>query len=733
MISWAHGRGDVPHLAVSFIWDGTFFRAWDFLSEAFPDLGPILDLPTAANLQGLLETISPKVPPNAEVSNTMELYRRVYSSSTSPNRRNRHIEALFQVYRSAHTSGEAHLCRVVAKFFKRLISIGQIPDITLNLISDVHYQDFFQCLSFLEENADISLGYRRYFSEHSRFNNYLGIDNPEILENINNNFRITFLKDFIFPTFLTDRQLEELNTFLFLHNNTIVCHINTIMESKMGALDERIERDPGASHDFFTELFSIFKVTLQGLKATFIQRFIDLGLHVKVVCLMGKVVQQLLETTPQRNQPGRSFKPTNKSEVIPHSRGDVWFDSGDMAEGMARPPATTGDRSFGDSNGLLEVSVESIPYSSTCEVPKVDTRRILTVCLEIIAFLAKNSQKAFLKVLQLEPPGNPTFLKILANLLRVTNTCFYKELLELFLSQMGTKVEDSDPQMQQFIAQKVIPFFAELVMPEPEGQSPDLNSARKTLYFVVELFNIFYQYHLPEVSQALADNCILNPVCDLLGKTKNKSLCLILLKYLKEALAKDDPTNSKADWKKAFKSLWGCYTRHARRRTNQLHSLALNIFKHVSKSDNFRLLRQFVKVARKNPNFLQSEDILEEIVAKFEDMKLKLKGDGLELTSESESSLTQDKLNYRKSEAFLEKEEPFRSPVESGKSGKERARFSTPKGMQDLISSLERRSRATQDEIDIVTVQKERRDLARQVKITFDENLLGKRQSLDPN
>ena len=207
-------------------------------------------------------------------------------------RQSRYIDSLFQIYKTAEAKDETTVCRTVALILKLLISIDQKPDITLTLINERNYKDFFACLSYLDENSSIEFDLKSFFTSKARFNNFLQIDNSEILSNINNNFRIVFLKDFIFPTFLNDKQLDELNTFLLLHNNTIICHINSVMKTKMAKIDELVNEAPDDSFNFFNELFIIFKTTFVDLKMSFINNFIDLKFHLKLVALVRRLLVQ---------------------------------------------------------------------------------------------------------------------------------------------------------------------------------------------------------------------------------------------------------------------------------------------------------------------------------------------------------------------------------------------------------------------------------------------------------
>lgn len=606
------------------------------------------------------------------------------------NRQTRHIEALFNVYRQAAVTNDTKTCQSVAKFFKRLVSISQNPDIILTLINDDHYQDFFAALGHLEENVRLLSNFRRYFSEHSRFNNYLGIDNPEILTNINNNFRITFLKEFIFPTFLTDKQLEELNTFLFLHNNTIVCHINSIMDEQMRDLDMLLERDPSASHDFFGELFAILKVTIGGLKTTFVQKFVDLGLLEKVALLLERTAMESLSAEREKCQKTESTK------------------------------------------GPLEISGQGDVFQSSNETPKRSPEKTFAVCSEILSFMSRNSQRAFLKLLQTQLRTAPTFLEIMPRLLEVPQANFGEKWVELFACQQPGKIEEADPNYSQYLSEVAIPFFYSTVK-NAQGSSMTPWLRRQTLCFVTEVFNTFFQFQGAEVKDSLIRYSILREVGEEIRNCRNKAHLLILLRYFRETIANDNLATSETNWRRHFECLWSCYDRHSKRRANQLHSLILLIFRQVCKSDNLTLLRKFARVARRQPIYAQQEEEVAACLARLEELKLKTQGANLELTSESENSLTQEQNKRKVTESFLEGK--FWSKEERLRTGGSSPGFLTPKEsltkdpMQELLSRMEAQRKSTVDEFEVVCPETQSETDKGHVRIAIHDSLLGRRSS----
>lgn len=73
-------REGLPQIALSFVYDGTFIKTWDFICEIFPELLPIIEHPSFNNLDKILEELQPKGRVVEEDISLIDLYRRVYST-----------------------------------------------------------------------------------------------------------------------------------------------------------------------------------------------------------------------------------------------------------------------------------------------------------------------------------------------------------------------------------------------------------------------------------------------------------------------------------------------------------------------------------------------------------------------------------------------------------------------------------------------------------------------------
>lgn len=82
-MNWSHGNSNDVQIALSFVYDGTMLRAWEFICEMNSALEPILPNPTPENLELVLEQLLiPSLMPAEQLSKT-DLYRRVYSTNVS--------------------------------------------------------------------------------------------------------------------------------------------------------------------------------------------------------------------------------------------------------------------------------------------------------------------------------------------------------------------------------------------------------------------------------------------------------------------------------------------------------------------------------------------------------------------------------------------------------------------------------------------------------------------------
>ena len=190
----------------------------------------------------------------------------------------------------------------MGEVFKRLIAIDPKPDIILILVNNKNYKDFFTCLTYLEENRNLEFDIEDFIKNKAKFNNFLEIQNQEIIDNINNHFRIGFLKDYILASFLSETQIEELNTFLMLHSNTVVCYINSVVAEKLANIDQLINDQPFSTQSFFSELFYLLRFSFVELRGNFCQVFTQHKLHTKILDFLFSTFEAIKSSAEQHQE-----------------------------------------------------------------------------------------------------------------------------------------------------------------------------------------------------------------------------------------------------------------------------------------------------------------------------------------------------------------------------------------------------------------------------------------------
>lgn len=458
----------------------------------------------------------------------------------------------------------------MAQVFKKLISIDQKPDITLNLLSTPHFQDLFTCLQYLEENQGLALDLQEYFARQTRFNNYLGLSNQEVIENIHNNFRIGFLKEFVLPNFLSDSQIDEMNTFVLLHNNTIICHIDGVMAERMAQLDRLLLQRPRESLDFFTELFAMLRSSFNDLKTNFTQNFLSHSLHEKVLAVL---IHQLTQTPPAERPRGRPWgvgrAPDNPELLV-------------EADPQAMEVPGASRRDFGDPEG-------GYPDLSP------DHRALVVqASSEIVCFLCRSFPKSLVKILSFKWDGR-SLLQLLPEWTEVPSRGFPFQVLDFFRVQPTSKSDVIDEDCIDFFIDELLPFLAAKIR---EKGATDAGEIVWNFWdFSVELCLLFFTFGVPRLSQAVLRT---NLIADLarvytVGCSKNRTLRY--LKLLKEHLGHWNKADEVYfDLEGVLDDFVGRFVLKTSQRNNILKALVLGVLKTVAASPNKLLAATLLKL-----------------------------------------------------------------------------------------------------------------------------------------
>lgn len=108
--------------------------------------------------------------------------------------------------------------------FKNLVLIGDKELLEL-LIDDNLYLITFGALEYDFETMK-SVPHRKYFKDIVKFKNPLNIDDQSILKKINQNLRLTYLRDTALSRLIDDNSVKTINLMIQLNNNDLIQFLN---------------------------------------------------------------------------------------------------------------------------------------------------------------------------------------------------------------------------------------------------------------------------------------------------------------------------------------------------------------------------------------------------------------------------------------------------------------------------------------------------------------------------
>ena len=172
--------------------------------------------------------------------------------------------------------------------FKNLVLIGDKELLEL-LIDDNLYLITFGALEYDFETMK-SVPHRKYFKDIVKFKNPLNIDDQRILKKINQNLRLTYLRDTALNRLIDDNSVKTINLMIQLNNNDLIqFFLNDnkyfeILFSQMQNEDLNIQKE---SCLFLSELIECSKDVLQS-RVTFTETLFEQG----ILLVIGKIIEE---------------------------------------------------------------------------------------------------------------------------------------------------------------------------------------------------------------------------------------------------------------------------------------------------------------------------------------------------------------------------------------------------------------------------------------------------------
>ena len=210
--------------------------------------------------------------------------------------------------RESKATSDLVTCAKVASILKRLILFESKPDIILTLISNRYYIDFFTCMKYLKENRRLSVNLELLVGSQVSFNNIIGIDNRDIVQNIHNNFRLTLIKDFLFPTSFTESQINEMNSFLMLHNNAVLSYVLKIVREDSQKFFQLLCQQTDSFCDFINELLCLLKYSFIEMKTNFSNTLLETGFIYSLLQLVLTSVKESRVRNGDEDESRKRFK-----------------------------------------------------------------------------------------------------------------------------------------------------------------------------------------------------------------------------------------------------------------------------------------------------------------------------------------------------------------------------------------------------------------------------------------
>ena len=166
----------------------------------------------------------------------------------------------------------------IFNIFKNLILIAD-KDLLELLFDDECYLITFGALEH-DSQSNKTVPHRKYFKEIVKFKNPLNIKDQSLLQKINQNLRLTYLRDTAFGRLIEDNTNRTINNMIQMNNNEIIQFFMSnkeyidVLFSQLKSEDILIKKDAIL---FLSELISCSKTVIQS-RVTFNEFLCDIGI-----------------------------------------------------------------------------------------------------------------------------------------------------------------------------------------------------------------------------------------------------------------------------------------------------------------------------------------------------------------------------------------------------------------------------------------------------------------------
>lgn len=206
----------------------------------------------------------------------------------------------------------------IFNIFKNLILIGD-KSLTEALLDDELYLITFGALEYDFETMK-SIPHRKYFKNIVKFKNPLNIKNPDIIKKINQNLRLTYLRDTALSRLIEDNAVKTINSILqYNHNDIIQFFLNNSIYLEM-LLDQLKSEDLNIKKEaclFLSEIIECSKDVIQ-TRSTFSEYLFEQG----ILNIIGKIIEDNL----LNNKDDNNLEIKEKKEFIKITSVEIFID-----------------------------------------------------------------------------------------------------------------------------------------------------------------------------------------------------------------------------------------------------------------------------------------------------------------------------------------------------------------------------------------------------------------------
>ena len=210
----------------------------------------------------------------------------------------------------------------IFNIFKNLILIGD-KSLIEALMDDELYLITFGALEYDFETMK-SIPHRKYFKNIVKFKNPLNIKNSEILKKINQNLRLTYLRDTALSRLIEDNAVKSINSILqYNHNDIIQFFLNNpiYLELLLNQLKNEDLNIKKQSCLFLSELIDCSKDVLQ-TRSTFAENLFENG----ILLIIGKIIEDNLKIINDKDKNDINEDEVEKREFIKISAIEIFMD-----------------------------------------------------------------------------------------------------------------------------------------------------------------------------------------------------------------------------------------------------------------------------------------------------------------------------------------------------------------------------------------------------------------------